>query len=112
MIALGGAKRLDTRGEGSRVLDELFLLEVCGRARGDVHESRALVERLHRGGRRIRAPREHIDFSTQARELRRDLAHVHVHTAGLAAAERRKRRGVHREDRDPHLLCQPRYCRY
>ncbi len=73
------------------------------RARGQMHHARARPQLDHtRNGRILRAG-EHIDVHAHAAELARDLAHVHVHAAGLLPAERGEGAGVHRQHRDREL---------
>jgi hypothetical protein len=55
---------------------------------------RALVDVRHA---RILRAREDVDGNTAAAELAAEIADVHVHAAGLLAAEHGQRAGVHAE---------------
>lgn len=98
--ALAGAEHLDAISEGTDQRRQLFLLETLDRAGGDVDQpggptSLDGAERLDLGRLGIDAASKDVALHAEGGQLRRDLPHVDVHTAGLTATQRRERRGVH-----------------
>ena len=71
------------------------------RTRLDVHDARARAERDDLGNARGLAPREHVDLEPEPTQVARDLADVHVHPAGLLAAERGEGTRVDGDEADP-----------
>src|SRR5881628_1993514 len=62
--------------------------------------TRALAEGHDAGDRRVLRAREDVDRHAHAPELAGDLADVHVHAAGLLAAQRGKGARVDAQHRD------------
>ena len=97
---LASPERLHPGGELCRQRDHLLVLELLGGTGRNMHQPGAGAQLDDLGRRRVVSPREHVGGDAVAAELRRDAADIVIHPAGLAAAERRQRRGVEREHRD------------
>ena len=99
--ALGAGEGGDAAREQPGERLQLFLLKALRAAGVDVHQAHAGGDRQHLALERIGAAGEDVDFDAVAPEPVGDLAHVDVHPAALASAERRERRGVEGEHGKP-----------
>ena len=98
--AVGEAPRLDAFHELVEMLVHALARHGRLRPRRQVDHARPLGQTHDARNVGILRAREHVDHGAHARQLARELAHVHVHTARFLASERGKRTRVHAEHRD------------
>ena len=90
----------ELRGELVEMLVHVDLWPVPKRSRRDVDHACVRAERLDARIVFLAPPGEDVDLDAARAEVARELAHVHIHPTGVAAAQLRERARVHRDHRD------------
>ena len=94
----------ELRGELVEMLIHGHLRPVADRTRWNVNDACVGPDLLDARVVLLPPAREHVDLDAALAEVARELAHVDIHTARIAAAELRQRARVHRDHRDARRL--------